>query len=89
MTGYGYNFEDVYIQRLSPGRTDGFCIDVGAAHPVEGTATKALPRPGLAGIDIEPQDALYLRVPVEATSPWTTAGRQGSGAGMRREPAET
>ena len=59
MISYGYNFEDVYIQRLFPGKTDGFYIDVGAAHPTEGSVTRHFYDLGWRGINIEPQDNYF------------------------------
>lgn len=62
MISYGYNFEDVYIQRLFPGKTDGFYIDVGAADPVEGSVTKHFYDLGWTGINLEPQEAYFNRL---------------------------
>lgn len=59
MISFGYNFEDVYIQRLFPGKTEGFYIDVGAAHPTEGSVTRHFYDLGWSGINIEPQDQYF------------------------------
>lgn len=59
MISFGYNFEDVYIQRLFPGKTDGFYIDVGAAHPTEGSVTRHFYNLGWHGINIEPQEKYF------------------------------
>ncbi len=62
MISYGYNFEDVYIQRLFQGKTDGFYLDVGAADPIEGSVTKHFYDLGWSGINLEPQDAYFKRL---------------------------
>lgn len=65
MISYSYNFEDVYIQRIFPGKKDGFYIDVGAADPVEGSVTKHFYDLGWHGINLEPQDAYFKRLQAE------------------------
>ena len=65
MISYGYNFEDVYIQRLFPGKQDGFYIDVGAAHPTEGSVTRHFYNLGWHGINIEPQDGYFQALQAE------------------------
>lgn len=65
MISYGYNFEDVYIQRLFKGKTEGFYIDVGAAHPTEGSVTRHFYDLGWRGINIEPQDAYFRQLKSE------------------------
>lgn len=62
MISYGFNFEDVYIQRLFKDRTSGFYIDVGAAHPTEGSVTRHFYDLGWRGINIEPQDAYFSQL---------------------------
>lgn len=65
MISFGYNFEDVYIQRLFAGRTKGFYIDVGAAHPTEGSVTRHFYDLGWNGINIEPQDHYFKLLEME------------------------
>jgi FkbM family methyltransferase len=65
MISYGYNFEDVYIQRLFKGKMTGFYIDVGAAHPTEGSVTRHFYDLGWRGINIEPQDAYFRQLKSE------------------------
>jgi FkbM family methyltransferase len=67
MISYGFNFEDVYIQRLFPGKKDGFYIDVGAAHPTEGSVTRHFYDLGWRGINIEPQQAYIQQLKRERT----------------------
>lgn len=65
MISFGYNFEDVYLQRLFPGKKDGFYIDVGAAHPTEGSVTRHFYDLGWHGINIEPQDQYFKLLKTE------------------------
>lgn len=65
MISFGYNFEDVYLQRLFPGKKDGFYIDVGAAHPTEGSVTRHFYDLGWKGINIEPQDQYFRLLQAE------------------------
>jgi FkbM family methyltransferase len=51
---YAQNREDVLLSRVLP-RTGGFCIDVGAADPVELSVTKWFYDRGWTGINVEPQ----------------------------------
>jgi FkbM family methyltransferase len=54
---YSANAEDVLLRRLfPPGRKPGFYVDVGAAHPIWESDTKALRDRGWRGINIEPQE---------------------------------
>lgn len=57
MRSYAQQAEDVRLARVFPGRTDGFYIDVGAAHPVHDSVTKHFYDAGWTGIDIEPSAA--------------------------------
>jgi FkbM family methyltransferase len=56
---YSTNCEDVVLNRLFINRDSGFYVDVGAAHPLFGSDTKALYDRGWRGINIEPNVALY------------------------------
>jgi len=53
---YSANAEDVILHRLFPGPAAGFYVDVGAAHPIWESDTKALRDRGWRGINIEPQE---------------------------------
>ena len=54
MISYAQNLEDVILNRLFDGRTDGFYIDVGAHDPIELSVTKHFYDLGWNGINIEP-----------------------------------
>ena len=56
---YSTNCEDVILNRLFISRECGFYIDVGAGHPLFGSATKALYDRGWRGINIEPNVKFY------------------------------
>ena len=53
---YSANQEDVLLRRLFPESKPGFYVDVGAAHPIWESDTKALRDRGWRGINIEPQE---------------------------------
>jgi hypothetical protein len=53
---YSANAEDVLLRRLFPGPEAGFYVDVGAAHPIWESDTKALRDRGWCGINVEPQE---------------------------------
>jgi len=58
---YAQQAEDVRLARAFRGKTDGFYIDVGAAHPVNDSVTKHFYDLGWTGIDIDPNaDAAAL-----------------------------
>lgn len=57
MRSYAQQAEDVRLARVFGGRTDGFYIDVGAAHPIHDSVTKHFYDGGWTGIDIEPSPA--------------------------------
>ena len=54
MISYSQNYEDVILQRVLQNVTDGFYIDVGAAHPVFDSVTCYFYNSGWSGINIEP-----------------------------------
>jgi FkbM family methyltransferase len=56
---YSINREDVLLNRLFGKRDSGFFVDVGAAHPVLDSDTKALSDRGWTGICIEPNVNFY------------------------------
>ena len=51
---FAQNREDILLDRVFNGRTDGFYIDVGACHPVFHSVTKFFYDRGWRGINIEP-----------------------------------
>lgn len=51
---YAQQAEDVRLARVFRSKTDGFYIDVGAAHPFNDSVTKYFCDLGWTGIDIEP-----------------------------------
>jgi FkbM family methyltransferase len=57
MRSYAQQAEDVRLARVFRDRSDGFYIDVGAAHPVHDSVTKYFYDAGWTGIDIEPSAA--------------------------------
>ena len=65
MISYADNFEDVYIQRVFPDQPCGFYIDIGAAHPVEGSVTRHFYGLGWRGINVEPLAAYHAMLEVD------------------------
>ena len=59
MISYAQNYEDVMLARVFRGKTDGFYIDVGAAHPLYSSVTKHFYNLGWRGINVEPIRAFY------------------------------
>lgn len=62
MITYAQNFEDVMLQRLFDGRTDGFYVDVGAGDPEKFSVTKWFYDLGWSGINVEPNAGLLERL---------------------------
>jgi FkbM family methyltransferase len=58
-TSYSTNFEDVILNRVFQDQSQGFFVDVGAAHPVFENDLKALYDRGWRGINIEPITAFF------------------------------
>jgi len=56
---YSANFEDVILNRIFAGKSPGFYVDVGAAHPTFESDTKMLYDAGWSGINIEPNPSLF------------------------------
>jgi FkbM family methyltransferase len=56
---YSINREDVLLNRLFGQRDSGFFVDVGAAHPVLDSDTKAMYDRGWTGVCIEPNVSFY------------------------------
>jgi FkbM family methyltransferase len=55
---YAQRFEDFHLWRCFGGKTDGFCIDIGAGHPVYDNVSFAFYLAGWRGISVEPNPAL-------------------------------
>ena len=51
---YAGNHEDILLKRVFKDISEGFFIDVGAAHPTNGSVTKLLYDKGWSGLNIEP-----------------------------------
>ena len=64
MISYSLNHEDVLLNRVFGGRTNGYYIDVGANHPVNGSVTKHFYDLGWSGINIEPNPLLLQELQV-------------------------
>ena len=58
MISYSLNYEDVLLNRVFAGKTDGFYVDVGANHPTISSMTKHFYHLGWHGINIEPNPTL-------------------------------
>jgi FkbM family methyltransferase len=56
---YAQNFEDVMLLRALADVGEGFYVDVGAQHPINGSVTKAFHLRGWRGINIEPVDRWF------------------------------
>ena len=65
MISYADNFEDVYIQRVFADQEKGFYIDIGAAHPVEGSITRHFYDQGWRGINVEPLASYHAMLQVD------------------------
>src|SRR5262245_5878933 len=90
---YAQNFEDVMLWRALKHVSQGFYIDVGAAHPDEGSVTRAFYEHGWRGINIEPSDHYFSRLagsrPLDtnlqvavATAPGETTLYEVAGTGL-------
>ena len=64
-TSYSANFEDAILNRVFKDQSDGFFVDVGAAHPVFENDLKALYDRGWRGINIEPIAAFFDELSVQ------------------------
>jgi len=58
MTSYTPNLEDVLLRRCFPEVTNGFYVDVGAAHPTNASVTRWFYDQGWSGINVEPSDSI-------------------------------
>jgi len=54
MTSFSGNFEDVILARVFDGQENGFYVDIGAHHPINGSNTHHFYMQGWRGINIEP-----------------------------------
>jgi FkbM family methyltransferase len=59
---YAQNFEDLMLFRALRSVTNGFFVDVGAAHPESHSVTKSFYDRGWLGINLEPNQANYARL---------------------------
>jgi len=60
LISYAQNNEDVLLNRIFGGQNMGFYIDIGAAHPVDGSVTKLFYDRGWSGINLEPSSFFEL-----------------------------
>ena len=59
MISYAQNHEDVLLNRLFGGRSEGFYIDAGANHPRLHSVTKHFSELGWRGVNIEPVASIH------------------------------
>ncbi|GLQ93019.1 FkbM family methyltransferase [Dyella acidisoli] len=59
MISYAQNYEDVMLVRALADIGEGFYIDVGAQHPINGSVTKAFQSRGWHGVNIEPVERWF------------------------------
>lgn len=59
MISYAQNFEDVMLNRVFNGKTNGFYIDVGAWHPIDHSVTKHFYDQGWSGVNVEPSNIYW------------------------------
>ncbi len=52
---YAQNYEDVMLWRALKDVSNGFWIDIGAAHPREYSVTRAFSERGWCGVNVEPE----------------------------------
>ncbi len=69
MISYAQNQEDVLLNRVFQGLSDGFYIDVGANDPVVDSVTKLFYDRGWTGINVEPDENCWRRL--ERSAPTT------------------
>ena len=60
-TSYAQNGEDVVLDRVFAGRTDGFYVDIGSCHPLHDSVTLAFYERGWSGVNVEPDRGLYAQ----------------------------
>jgi FkbM family methyltransferase len=54
LISYSQNGEDIRLWRVLSGVEDGFYVDVGAAHPSDGSVTRLFYDRGWSGVNVEP-----------------------------------
>lgn len=59
MISYAQNFEDVMLVRALADIGEGFYVDVGAQHPINGSVTKVFHLRGWRGVNIEPVERWF------------------------------
>lgn len=59
MISYAQNREDILLNRAFKSTSDGFYIDVGAAHPLIDSVTRLFYDRGWRGINIEPRPSMF------------------------------
>lgn len=59
---YAQNYEDVMLARALADIDNGFYVDVGAQHPINGSVTKAFSVKGWRGINIDPVERWHRLV---------------------------
>ena len=59
MISYAHNSEDVILNRVFRGRTDGFYVDVGASLPDIDSITRHFSQLGWTGVNVEPNPEAY------------------------------
>lgn len=62
MISYAQNREDVLLDRLFPGPSPGFYVDVGANDPVRNSVTKHFYDRGWCGLNVEPHPGCFDRL---------------------------
>src|SRR5262245_26066783 len=61
MISYAQNLEDVLLERVFGGKTNGFYVDVGAHDPERLSVTKHFYDKGWRGINVEPVPASHQK----------------------------
>ncbi len=59
---YAQNGEDIVLNRVFRGKTDGFYVDVGANDPVADSVTMLFYQRGWRGVNVEPAPGVYERL---------------------------
>jgi FkbM family methyltransferase len=62
MISYAQNFEDVMLERVFRGQSQGFYVDVGAWHPIVDSVTAHFYAKGWSGINVEPEPFAFSQV---------------------------
>lgn len=90
MISYAQNREDVLLDRVFGGKTDGFYVDLGAYDPVEYSVTKHFYDLGWTGINVEPGEAfaaLAAARPRDINLNLAVSDRSGSADFFYADPA--